>query len=99
MKPVFKRLWILTYTRLQMSCEYTGTHSKQITWNRNDGKQLQSLGFHVTIKTKHEKGTSRTTSTITKENVSMDDNSNITCSGGDLKRQVEVIIVSGGEYI
>jgi hypothetical protein len=29
----------------------------------------------------------------------MDDNSNITCSGGDLKRQVEVIIVSGGEYI
>lgn len=97
MKPVFKRLWILTNTRLQMSCEYTGTHSKQITWNRNDGKHLQSLGFHITTRTKNEKGTSRTTSTITKENVSMDDGNNITCSGGGLELHVNVIVVSGGE--
>lgn len=93
--PTFKRVWVLKNTELEVSCEYSGSKTKRITWTHNSNKNVQSLGFHVVTNTKFEHSVSHTTSTITKDTTTLDNVNNITCSEGDLSRTVQVRVLSG----
>ncbi|XP_063441794.1 hemicentin-1-like [Mytilus trossulus] len=95
MNPNFKRVWVLKNTELEISCKYSGSKTKQISWTHNSNRNVQSLGFNVVTKTKFEHSVSHTTSTITKDTTTLNNVNNITCSEGDLSRTIQVRVLTG----
>lgn len=76
-----------------ITCKYTGAVAMEIVWLNMD--ILQKSGYIVSMNKKVESGVSMTTSTIRKQAVSMADSTYISCTVGNLQRQIEVKVIQG----